>query len=96
MAVEALLLGQLEQACYQILFNREAAVETLNFIQEAYSEDTGGGFVCDVLVLKDGTVLVIGEESIVLYPEIEAWEGIDGNRQSGVIFRAVASTNGSV
>lgn len=71
------------------------AVETLNFIQEAYSEDTGGGFVCDVLVLHDGTVLVIGEESIVLYPDINAWEGTAGNRQLGVIIRVMASASGS-
>lgn len=68
----------------------------LNFIQEAYSEDTGGGLVCDVLVLRDGTVLVIGEESIALYPELEAWESIAGNRQLGVILRSMASANGSV
>lgn len=71
-------------------------METLTYVQEAFSEDTGGGFVCDVLVLSDGTVLVIGEESIVLYPGIEVWEGAVENRQLGVIVRTTASANGRV
>ncbi len=64
-------------------------MDQLIFVSEAYTEDTGGGFECDVLVLKDGTVLVIGEESVVLYKDIEAWEEVSAEGQVGTIFRPV-------
>lgn len=64
-------------------------MDGLAFIAEVYSEDTGGGFECDVLTLKDGTVLVIGEESVVLYSDMDAWENIAAAGQVGTIFRPV-------
>lgn len=64
-------------------------MDSMTFITEAYSEDTGGGFVCDVLVLADGTVLVVGEESVVLYRDMEAWEDASAAGQVGTIFRSV-------
>lgn len=39
---------------------KRTEMDSMTFITEAYSEDTGGGLVCDVLVLADRTVLVIG------------------------------------
>lgn len=54
-------------------------IEDFEYIKDFRSEDTGGGFVCDVLTLEDGTVLVISEEAIVLYSSLEAWE--DNNHQ---------------
>lgn len=55
-------------------------------IKDTYSQDTGGGMECDVLLLEDGTVLVISEEAIVLYQDTQAWE--EGpSQQLGVIFR---------
>ena len=62
-------------------------MDSMTFITEAYSEDTGGGLVCDVLVLADRTVLVIGEESVVLYRDMEAWENASVGGQAGVIVR---------
>ena len=59
----------------------------LEFVRECYTEDTGGGFLCDVLILKDGTVLVFGEISIVLYEDLAAWD--DSSRQMGDIIRPV-------
>ena len=62
-------------------------VETpLSFVQSMYSQDTGGGFICDILVLGDGQILVISEEAIVLYKDIETWENTPAE-QEGVIFR---------
>lgn len=61
----------------------------LSFVQSMYSQDTGGGFVCDVLVLGDGQVLVISEEAIVLYKDVDTWEN-NPAEQEGVIFRPSA------
>lgn len=61
----------------------------LSFVQSTYSQDTGGGFVCDVLVLGDGQILVISEEAIVLYKDVDTWEN-NPAEQEGVIFRPSA------
>lgn len=61
----------------------------MTFVKEAYSEDTGGGFVCDVIVLADDTVLVIGEDSVVLYKDIATWEELSADSQIGTILRPV-------
>ena len=64
-------------------------MDGMTFVKEAYREDTGGGFECDVLVLRDGTVLVVGEDSIVLYASVEAWEeNLVPEGQVGTILRS--------
>lgn len=70
---------------------KESEMPPLTYIGESYSQDTGGGFVCDVLLLNDGTVLVVGEDSVVLYKDVKAWED-DPNRQEGFIIRPGSST----
>lgn len=58
------------------------------FVKELYSEDTGGGLKCDVLLLRDDTVLVLGEDSIVLYSNFEAWQNnLVPEAQLGAILR---------
>ncbi len=64
-------------------------MDGMAFVKEAYREDTGGGFECDVMVLGDGTVLVVGEDSIVLYRNMEAWEDATEKGQVGTIYRPV-------
>lgn len=64
---------------------------SLSYVRSSYSQDTGGGFICDVLFLDDGTILVIGEDSIVLYKDVEAWEN-DPSRQEGFIIRSQSQT----
>ncbi len=64
-------------------------MDDMAFVKEAYREDTGGGFECDVMVLGDGTVLVVGEDSIVLYRNMEAWEDATEKGQVGTIYRPV-------
>jgi hypothetical protein len=59
----------------------------LQYVREIASQDTGGGFICDVLILDDGRVLVISEEAIVLYKDLPTWEENPGE-QEGVIYRA--------
>ena len=66
-------------------------MDSMTFVKEAYREDTGGGFECDVFVLADGTVLVVGEESVVLYRDIEAWENVSAEGQVGAIFRPLTT-----
>lgn len=58
---------------------------TLNFIRSAWSEDTGGGFDCDVLELNDGRVLVISEEAIVLYRDLTAWEENPADQEGAIV-----------
>lgn len=58
----------------------------LSYVKTMYSEDTGGGIECDVLILTDGRVLVISEDAIVLYNDLDAWEDNTGE-QAGVIYR---------
>lgn len=65
-------------------------MDFLNFIQEIYTENTGGGIDCDVLVLRDGTVLVISEEAVVMYENLEAWED-NAAQQIGTILRPLES-----
>jgi hypothetical protein len=40
-------------------------------IAEIGSWDSGGGMVLDLVTLKDGRVLVISEDAVVLYKNIE-------------------------
>lgn len=60
----------------------------LSFVKSIYSQDTGGGFICDILELNDGHVLVISEEAIVLYRDLETWED-NPSEQEGVVYRLV-------
>lgn len=46
----------------------------LEHIAEATTWDSGGGMVLDVLSLKDGRVLAISEDAIVLYSSLEDLE----------------------
>ena len=64
-------------------------MDVMAFVKEACREDPGGGFECDVMVLGDGTVLVVGEDSIVLYRNMEAWEDATEKGQVGTIYRPV-------
>lgn len=62
-------------------------VETpLAYVQSMYSQDTGSDFVCDVLVLGDGQVLVISEEAIVLYKDVDAWENNPAEQEGGIFW----------
>ena len=49
-------------------------MDTLENIIEVSSWDSGGGQILDILTLKDGRVLVISEDSVVLYASIEDLE----------------------
>ena len=61
----------------------------LTYVQEMYTQDTGGGFLCDILILDDNRVLVISEEAIVLYKDLDTWES-NIQEQVGVIYRVAA------
>lgn len=61
----------------------------LTYIKDMYTQDTGGGFICDVLILDDERVIVVSEEAIVLYKNQESWETGEGE-QEGTIYRDVA------
>ena len=63
-------------------------LENFEYIKDYRSEDAGGGFICDVLTLEDGKVLVISEEVIVLYPSLEDWEENNHEKIIGEIIRS--------
>ena len=46
----------------------------LEHITEATTWDSGGGMVLDILSLKDGRVLAISDDAVVLYSSLEDLE----------------------
>ena len=42
-------------------------MENLNFISDVTTWDSGGGMELDLITLKDGRVLVVSDEAVVLY-----------------------------
>ncbi len=46
----------------------------LHHIKEISTWDSGGGQLLDMLALKDGRILVISEDAVVLYSSMEALE----------------------
>lgn len=54
-------------------------MDKTKFIESVYPEDTGGGTIVDIIQLKDGRILGISEECVVLYPSMDAfYDGVDG------------------
>jgi len=47
----------------------------LEHIAESTTWDSGGGIILDILTLKDGRVIAISEDAIVLYSSVEDLEG---------------------
>lgn len=54
---------------------------TLEWIKELGTWDSGGGQVLDVLTLKDGRVLAISEDAVVLYPSKEELEKAEATKR---------------
>lgn len=53
----------------------------LAHVAEMSTWDSGGGQLLDLIILRDGRVLVISEDAIVLYNNMaEVEEGIAGER----------------
>ena len=57
----------------------------LEHISEMISVDTGGGFVIDLLTLNDGRVLGIGEDSIVLYDNLDGFENNEARERPIIV-----------
>ena len=60
----------------------------LEYISETGTWDSGGGQVLDLLTLKDGRVLVISEESVVLYDSMEDLEEGDARQRPTIFLHA--------
>jgi hypothetical protein len=65
-------------------------MEKLNYVQQAYSEDIEDGYASDVLLLRDGTVLLINADAVLLYPSIDALENTQKGTVLGIILRSQA------
>ncbi|MGZ4011068.1 MAG: hypothetical protein ACXVLF_08950 [Flavisolibacter sp.] len=55
------------------------------YIKSISSWDSGGGIVIDIVELKDGRVLGITDESVVLYPNMDALEEGESHNEAGMI-----------
>lgn len=56
-------------------------MDKLEFVKSTSTWDSGGGILLDLVYLKDGTILAISGEAIVLYVNQEDLEGgEDGER----------------
>ncbi|WP_374090125.1 hypothetical protein [Methylomicrobium lacus] len=55
------------------------------YIRSVSSWDSGGGITVDIVELSDGRVLGITDESVVLYPNMEALESGESDDAAGVI-----------
>ena len=49
-------------------------MEKLEHIVDISSWDSGGGMVLDLVTLRDGRILVVSEDAVVLYKNIEDLE----------------------
>lgn len=60
-------------------FPDEGAPESdeLSHIDQTYSENTGGGCMVDVLVLKSGKVISISDDSVAVWPSLSHWQNSD-------------------
>lgn len=58
------------------------------YVKSVSSWDSGGGIMVDIVELKDGRVLGITDESVVLYPSMEALEGGEADEVAGIIVLA--------
>lgn len=57
----------------------------LEHISGMASADTGGGFVVDLLTLKDGRVVGISEDSIVLYDSLDDFENNEARKRPMIV-----------
>lgn len=56
----------------------------LEHIESATTWDSGGGQVLDVLTLKDGRVLVVSEDAVVLYETMVAVEAGEAKERPAI------------
>jgi len=52
-------------------------IENMDYISEVFSWDSGGNSMVDFVVLKDGKVLGINDECVVLYDSMEDFESFE-------------------
>lgn len=51
----------------------------MKYVQSITTEHVGGGLECDIIYLNDGTVLSISDDTILLYPDRDAYERGEGS-----------------
>ncbi len=67
---------------------RGFCVKTEDFanINSVFSWDSGGGIILDIVELKDGRVLAISDELVMLYDNIEDLETGDASKERPQLF----------
>jgi hypothetical protein len=55
------------------------------YVRSVSSWDSGGGIIVDIVELADGRVLGITDESVVLYPNLDALQDGEANNEAGMI-----------
>jgi len=58
-----------------------------NFIKSVFTWDSGGGIEVDLVELDDGTALIISDDSIVLYNNLEAAQSGEPRDGESSIYR---------
>ena len=53
-------------------------MNNLNFIKDIFTEDTGGHTMVDFIQLKNGKVLCVSNECVVLYSNLDAFYDSEG------------------
>jgi len=59
--------------------------QKFEYVRSVSSWDSGGGIVVDIVELADGRVLGITDESVVLYPNIDALQDGEPDNEAGMI-----------
>ena len=59
-------------------------MESLEHVTEASTWNSGGGQVLDLLTLKDGRVLVVSDDAVVLYESLAALESGDHHERQTI------------
>jgi len=56
---------------------------SLNYIDRVFTENTGGGSMVDFVQLKDGRILALNDECVVLFESIDDfYDSLDIDRQA--------------
>jgi len=59
-------------------------VSELEHIADISTWDSGGGILLDVITLKDGRILAISEEVVILYSSLEELEADDSIEKQAI------------
>ena len=51
----------------------------MEYVEKSFPENTGGGVICDFIILKNGQCIVISNECICLYESFDSFSESSGD-----------------